>query len=70
MAVEALFRTLDQELAALARGASLECLVCGEFVQHVLGGIRCPECGSALGEARGASAEPLQRELHAAPPVG
>jgi Zn finger protein HypA/HybF involved in hydrogenase expression len=44
-------RTLDQELAALSRGASLECLVCGEFVQHVMGGILCPECGSRLGAA-------------------
>ena len=26
--------TLEQELLALARGASLECLVCGEFVLH------------------------------------
>jgi len=25
-------RTLEQELNALLRGASLECLVCGEFV--------------------------------------
>ena len=41
-------RTLDQELAALARGASLECLVCGEFVLHGRGGvIACPECGPA-----------------------
>ena len=44
MTVAPLARTLDQELQALLRGASLECLVCGEFVQHVLGGIRCPEC--------------------------
>ena len=42
-------RTLDQELLALLRGASLECLVCGEFVQHRLGVIVCPECGSAYG---------------------
>jgi len=49
--VAPLFRTLDQELAALARGASLECLVCGEFVMRMLGGIRCPECGSTLGSA-------------------
>jgi hypothetical protein len=49
--VAPLFRTLDQELAALARGASLECLVCGEFVQQVLGGLRCSECGSTLGAA-------------------
>ena len=39
--VAPLFRTLDQELSALARGASLECLVCGEFVMQVLGGLRC-----------------------------
>jgi len=32
------------------RGASLECLVCGEFVQHRLGVIGCPECGMAFGE--------------------
>ena len=43
-------RTLDQELVALARGASLECLVCGEFVLHRLGVIECPECGTALRE--------------------
>ena len=30
--VTSLHRTLDQELLALLRGASLECLVCGEFV--------------------------------------
>jgi Zn finger protein HypA/HybF involved in hydrogenase expression len=33
---------------ALLRGASLECLVCGEFVQHRLGVIACPECGAAI----------------------
>jgi uncharacterized Zn finger protein (UPF0148 family) len=43
-------RTLDQELIALLRGASLECLVCGEFVMHARGGaVFCPECGSQLG---------------------
>jgi predicted RNA-binding Zn-ribbon protein involved in translation (DUF1610 family) len=41
-------RTLDQELLALMRGASLECPVCGEFVMHVPGGIVCPECGAGL----------------------
>ncbi len=42
-------RTLDQELHALARGASLECLVCGEFVLRLPdGSIFCPECGAAL----------------------
>ena len=35
MTVTPLARTLDQELVALARGASLECPVCGEFVLHV-----------------------------------
>ncbi len=43
-----LIRTLDQEVLALLRGASLECLVCGEFVQHRLGVIACPECSSAI----------------------
>jgi hypothetical protein len=43
-------RTLDQELAALVRGASLECLVCGEFVLHVRGALACHECRSILAE--------------------
>jgi Zn finger protein HypA/HybF involved in hydrogenase expression len=53
--VSPLNRSLDQEVLALLRGASLECLVCGEFVQHRLGLIACPECGAAYvdsGEAR------------------
>jgi hypothetical protein len=42
-------RTLEQELVALARGASLECLVCGEFVLHRPDGvIACAECGAEL----------------------
>ena len=41
-------RTLDQELLALSRGVSLECLVCGEFVLHGGGTIACPECGASL----------------------
>jgi hypothetical protein len=45
-------RTLDQELAALVRGASLECLVCGEFVLRVQGVLACPECCSILAEGR------------------
>ena len=56
--VAPLFRTLDQELSALARGASLECLVCGEFVMSVLGGLRCPECGSTLASAESEAAGP------------
>ena len=43
-------RTLDQELLSLMRGASLECLVCGEFVMHARAGVVfCPECGSQIG---------------------
>ena len=49
MSVQPLNRTLEQELNALLRGASLECLVCGEFVLHRHGSIFCPECGSGLG---------------------
>jgi Zn finger protein HypA/HybF involved in hydrogenase expression len=41
-------RTLDQEVAALVRGVSLECLVCGEFVLWSGGAIVCPECGSSV----------------------
>jgi uncharacterized Zn finger protein (UPF0148 family) len=42
-------RSLDQELHALVRGASLECLVCGEFVLRLPdGSIFCPECGCSL----------------------
>jgi Zn finger protein HypA/HybF involved in hydrogenase expression len=48
MEVVSLNRTLDQELLALSRGASLECLVCGEFVMRTDLGIVCPECGSVL----------------------
>ena len=49
-------RSLEQELLALLRGISLECLACGEFVMHArAGAVFCPECGSqASGEgARG-----------------
>lgn len=51
-----LIRTLDQELGALARGASLECLVCGEFVLRWGGEVRCPECGSRLSDAAASAA--------------
>ena len=49
--VTPLFKTLDQELQALVRGISLECLVCGEFVLHVRGATACPECRSILAES-------------------
>jgi Zn finger protein HypA/HybF involved in hydrogenase expression len=48
--VHSFARTLEQELTALIRGASLECLVCGEFVMHAREGVVfCPECGSMAG---------------------
>jgi ribosomal protein L37AE/L43A len=40
-----LHRTLDQELVAILRRASLECPVCGEFLLHRADGIGCPQCG-------------------------
>ena len=47
-------RSLDQELHALLRGASLECVVCGEFVLRLPDGeIFCPECGCSLGKGTG-----------------
>jgi uncharacterized Zn finger protein (UPF0148 family) len=63
--IAVLNRTLAQELFALLRGASLECLVCGEFVLHRPSGtIDCPECGAELrGEA--AMTVPLQSEVQA-----
>jgi predicted RNA-binding Zn-ribbon protein involved in translation (DUF1610 family) len=44
--IVSLNRTLDQELLALMRGASLECPVCGEFVLHTGAAILCPQCGT------------------------
>lgn len=50
-AVAPFVRTLEQELTALLRGASLECLACGEFVMHARGGsVFCPECASQLAD--------------------
>lgn len=46
--VAPLHRTLEQELFAVLRGASLECPVCGEFVLHEGQVVRCPECGMRL----------------------
>ena len=57
MGVASLNRSLDQELAALIRGVSLECLVCGEFVMHVRGATACPECKAILAESEEQIAE-------------
>lgn len=53
-------RTLDQELVALVRGASLECPVCGEFVLHRHGDVECPECGLVL---RGEASEKAELQI-------
>jgi predicted RNA-binding Zn-ribbon protein involved in translation (DUF1610 family) len=60
--IHALNRTLDQELLALMRGASLECPVCGEFVLLRQGELECPECGFSL---HGAAEAGLQLGLQA-----
>jgi len=44
MSVASFNRTLDQELAAIARGASFECLVCGEFLLKRPVAHACLEC--------------------------
>jgi len=46
--VAPIHRTLEQELFAVLRGASLECPVCGEFVLHEGAVVRCPECAMRL----------------------
>jgi hypothetical protein len=62
MGLAPLLRTLDQEVLALVRGASLECLVCGEFVLHRAGVIACGECGCEL---KGEAAATLQLRMQA-----
>jgi Zn finger protein HypA/HybF involved in hydrogenase expression len=64
VSVAYLNRTLDQELTAIVRGVSLECLVCGEFLLHARGGvIACPECGSSLVDGFAAAAAGEQEQL-------
>ena len=48
MSVSSVHRTLEHELFALLRGASLECPMCGEFVLHEAQSVRCPECEMLL----------------------
>jgi hypothetical protein len=55
-----LHTTLEQELNAVLRGVSLECLACGEFVLRSGRTISCPECGSHLRDARDAARPGLQ----------
>ncbi len=56
-----LHRTLEQELLALLRGASLECPACGEFVLHAHESIFCAECGFRI-ESGTAVVIPLHAE--------
>jgi predicted RNA-binding Zn-ribbon protein involved in translation (DUF1610 family) len=63
--VSPLNRTLDQELLALERGASMECPVCGEFLLRSALGLRCPECGSVLARGRELPGTQLQLSLQA-----
>ena len=59
-------RTLEQELFALARGVSLECLVCGEFVMRRGDALVCPECGSfVVAAGRDSDAPRLQSDAQA-----
>jgi hypothetical protein len=58
-------RTLEQELLALARGVSMECLVCGEFVLRRGGELACPECGSVLRAEGGLAGAQLEFDVQA-----
>ena len=60
-----LHRTLEQELFAVLRGASLECPVCGEFVLHEGPLVRCPECAMRLHGRIDAIATGVQSGLQA-----
>ena len=57
--VAPLYRSLDQELVAIFRRASLECPVCGEFLLHRADGIGCPLCGLELAGGAVQAALPL-----------
>jgi uncharacterized Zn finger protein (UPF0148 family) len=65
VSVAPLNRTLEQELFALLRGASLECLVCGEFVLHRRGDICCPECGMTVPREQAQSGSGVQFDVQA-----
>ena len=66
MPVAYLNRTLDQELTAIVRGASMECLVCGEFLLRRPAAHACLECGTLLCDG----AEIAQSELEWATQAG
>jgi uncharacterized Zn finger protein (UPF0148 family) len=65
-AVLELNRSLDQELQSLLRGASMECLVCSEFVLRLPDGeIFCPECGCSLEARLAEKRTPVESETQA-----
>lgn len=64
-ALASLHRTLEQELLAVLRGASLECPVCGEFVLHEGPLVRCPECAMRLHGRVDAAGTGVQSDLQA-----
>jgi Zn finger protein HypA/HybF involved in hydrogenase expression len=65
MGVVAFNRTLEQELLALARGVSLECLVCGEFVLRQGDAFTCPECASTVSAGAGSAGTQLHLDTQA-----
>jgi ribosomal protein L37AE/L43A len=60
--VASLYRSLDQELVAIMRRASLECPVCAEFLLHRSDGIGCPECGLEMQGEAARAALPLDAQ--------
>jgi Zn finger protein HypA/HybF involved in hydrogenase expression len=60
-----LYKTLEQELSALLRGVSYECLACGEFVLRGGRTVSCPECGSHLRDVGDVTGAGLQFESQA-----
>jgi len=65
VSIQPLHRTLEQELFALLRGASLECPVCGEFVLHQGQSVRCPECELTLYGRSDSGAVQVELDLQA-----
>ena len=57
MSVAPFTKTLDQELVALARGVTLECLVCGEFLLTAT-----RQCWRARSAARSSPRAPRSRK--------
>jgi Zn finger protein HypA/HybF involved in hydrogenase expression len=60
-----LHTTLEQELNALLRGVSYECLACGEFVLRGGRTVSCPECGSHLRDVGAGAGAAVQFDVQA-----